>query len=85
MSGLELIAVVACVAAVVSAYKDGHELVKKVRERRRARSALQYPTSPDTSTEDLEVSLANGQDLVRHDYDRRYRRLGDPFAHGDRR
>ena len=85
MSGLELLAVVGCVAAVVSAYNDGSELVRKVRDRRRARRAIQYATSPDASTQNLELSLASGQDIVRQEYDRRYRRLGDPFATGDRK
>lgn len=84
MSGLELIAVVGCVAAVVSAYNDGSELVRKVRARRKARRALQHATSPDTSTQDLEISLVNGQDVVRREYDRHYRRAGDLFATGDR-
>jgi hypothetical protein len=90
MSGAELMAVVGCIAAVVSAYNDGSDLVRKVRERRRQRrEALQHaqhfakPPSPDTPTQELERSLISGKDVVQHEYDRRYRRFGDPFAKGD--
>ena len=84
MSGAELLAVVGCVAAVISAYNDGSELVKKVRERRRSKKALQNAAAPDSPTHDLERSLASGRNNVSDQYDRHYRRMGDPFATGDR-
>ncbi|MCJ1399619.1 hypothetical protein MMC11_002821 [Xylographa trunciseda] len=83
MTGLEIMAVVGAVAAVVSAYNDGSELVKKVRERRRTRRALENAALQDNSTQDLEDSLDTGQALVRMKYDNSYRRLGDTFATGD--
>ena len=84
MTGLEILAVVGAVAAVVSAYNDGSELVKKVRERRRTRRALENAALQDNSTQDLEDSLDTGQALVRRKYDTSYRRLGETFANGDR-
>ena len=84
MTGLEIMAVVGAVAAVVSAYNDGSELVKKVRERRRTRRALENVALQDTSTQDLEESLNTSQALVRMKYDNSYRRLGETFANGDR-
>ncbi|MCJ1382487.1 hypothetical protein MMC17_005600 [Xylographa soralifera] len=83
MTGLEIMAVVGAVAAVVSAYNDGSELVKKVRERRRTRRALENAALQDNSTQDLEDSLDTGQALVRMKYDNSYRRLGETFANGD--
>ncbi|MCJ1472694.1 hypothetical protein MMC13_001343 [Lambiella insularis] len=83
MTGLEIMAVVGAVAAVVSAYNDGSELVKKVRERRRTKKALENATFLDTSTQDLEWSLDTGQDVVQRKYDSHYRRLGQTFANGD--
>ncbi|MCJ1281358.1 hypothetical protein MMC26_000677 [Xylographa opegraphella] len=83
MTGLEIMAVVGAVAAVISAYNDGSELVKKVRERRRTRRALENAALQDNSTQDLEQSLDTGQALVRMKYDNSYRRLGETFAHGD--
>ncbi|MCJ1415757.1 hypothetical protein MMC32_002090 [Xylographa parallela] len=83
MTGLEIMAVVGAVAAVVSAYNDGSELVKKVRERRRTRRALENAALQDTSTQNLEYSLDTSQTLVRMKYDNSYRRLGETFANGD--
>ena len=80
MSGLELVAVVACVAAVVSAYQDGTELVKKYKAKRQARKALQ---SQEETTQDLELSLSRGERTVQDQYDRDYRRFGQSFAEGD--
>ena len=80
MSGLELVAVVACVAAVVSAYQDGTELVKKYKERRQARKALQHQ---EETTEELELSLCRGERTVQDQYNRDYRRFGQSFADGD--
>lgn len=84
MTGLEIVAVVGAVAAVVSAYNDGSDLVKKVRERRRTKRALENAMLQDTSTRNLELSLDAGQDVVRMNYDSHYRRLGETFATGDR-
>ncbi|MCJ1470871.1 hypothetical protein MMC07_009518 [Pseudocyphellaria aurata] len=85
MSGLELLAVVACVAAVCSAYHDGAELVHQIKAKRKAKKALQQvPSSQNSSTAELEASLHRGEDVVRNQYDRDFRRFGDSFAHGDR-
>ena len=78
MSGLELVAVVACVAAVVSAYQDGTELVKKYKAKRQARKAQQEET-----TQELELSLTRGERTVQDQYNRDFRRFGQSFAEGD--
>ncbi|KKY14626.1 hypothetical protein UCRPC4_g06664 [Phaeomoniella chlamydospora] len=78
MSGAEVIAVVACVAAVVSAYRDGSGLVRKIRERRRARRALR-----EAETQQLESSLELGPVVVQGQYDHDFRRFGEEYARGD--
>ncbi|KAJ6076099.1 hypothetical protein N7499_008080 [Penicillium canescens] len=78
MSGVEVIAVVACVAAVVSAYNDGSRMFtairKKWHERRR---------QPDQSTRDLEWSLARGHHEILSQYNRHHQELGRLYAEGD--
>ncbi|MCJ1306644.1 hypothetical protein MMC25_000287 [Agyrium rufum] len=83
MSGLELLAVVGCVAAVCSAYNDGNELVRKYREKKRIRKAREELALQDGSTENLEHSLVRGSSMVQSQYDHEYRRWGNPFAEGD--
>lgn len=89
MSGLELLAVVGCVAAVVSAYHDGSTLVEELREKRRRKKALKYSQSQqDLSTQELEQSLRRGRIVVQDRYDHEYQSLGPQerlqFANGDR-
>lgn len=86
MSGLEILAVVGCVAAVCSAYHDGAELVQQIKAKRKARKALlQEAASQNSSTQELEQSLSRGEGIVRDQYDRDFRRFGDSFANGDRK
>lgn len=77
MSGLEVLAVVACVAGVISAYRDGGELVRTLKERRRARRALPpsrlLEQSLEMAPQDIEASNRRGID-----------RFGELFQHGDR-
>lgn len=89
MSGLELLAVVGCVAAVVSAYKDGSTLVHELREKRRRKKALKYAQNQaDLSTQELEQSLTRGRIVVQDRYDHEFQSLGPKeglqFANGDR-
>ena len=84
MSGLELLAVVGCVAAVVSAYNDGNELVRKYREKRRIKKARQELALQEGSTDNLEQSLVRGSSAVQSQYDHESRRWGNAFAEGDR-
>ena len=86
MTGMEIVAVVACVAAVCSAYRDGTELVKQIKEKRRARKELEasFRIRETAATQDLELSLTRGQGTVQNQYDRDFRRYGDTFAQGDR-
>lgn len=86
MSGLELLAVVACVAAVCSAYRDGSELVQQIKAKRKAKKALlQEAASQNSSTQELEKSLSRGEGVVRDQYDRDFKRFGASFANGDRK
>ncbi|GAD92856.1 predicted protein [Paecilomyces variotii No. 5] len=79
MSGMEVLAVVACVAAIVSAYNDGAELVKRIKAKREAkRRAL-----ADQATHGLEVSLARGPPAVQTQYDSNFRRFGAQYEQGD--
>ncbi|KAL1881596.1 hypothetical protein Plec18167_003193 [Paecilomyces lecythidis] len=78
MSGMEVLAVVACVAAIVSAYNDGAELVKRIKAKREAKRAL-----AEQATQDLEVSLARGPPTVQTAYDSNFRRFGAQYEQGD--
>ncbi|KAL9130233.1 MAG: hypothetical protein Q9217_001526 [Psora testacea] len=79
----KVLAVVGCVAAVCSAYHDGAELVQHIKAKRKARKALKQASQVDETTQELEVSLNRGEGVVRSQYDRDFRRFGDPFASGD--
>ena len=85
MSGLEIMAVVGCVAAIVSAYHDGSELIQEIKERKRARKALKAQQADETATQDLEISMVRGEGIIQSQYDRDFKRLGQPFAAGDRK
>lgn len=84
---MELLAVVACVAAVCSAYHDGGELVQQIKAKRKAKKALlpnDTPSDPNNaSTTELEMSLSRGESVVRSQFDRDFKRFGETFATGD--
>ena len=71
--------------AICSAYADGTELVSKIKERRRARKALESAAAQDDSTQSLELSLQMNRTIIQTQYDRDIGRLGPVFAQGDRR
>ncbi|KAJ5910604.1 hypothetical protein N7504_005247 [Penicillium tannophilum] len=78
MSGAEVIAVVACVAAIVSAYRDGSELyrsIKKKWDRRHPRE--------EASSNDLEHSLDRGQNEILAHWNDHVSRLGRRYEEGD--
>jgi hypothetical protein len=77
MSGMEVVAVIACVAAVVSAYQDGGRIVKSIKEKRAAKKA-------GAPTESLETSLHRGPLAVGEARDSGIERYGPRFATGDR-
>ena len=76
-------------AAIISAYNDGSELVRKLRARRQqkklAAMLADASTIPqeDVETADLEMSLTHGRAIIQRRYDLDYRSLGDRFATGD--
>lgn len=76
MSGMEVVAVIGCVAAVVSAYKDGGQIVKQIKAKRAAKKA-----PPPTVT--LETSLERGPPAVEQAKDNGIERYGPKFATGD--
>ncbi len=76
MSGVEVIAIIGCVAAVVSAYKDGGQIVKQIKAKRAARKA-----PPPTVA--LEQSLERGPPAVEQAKDNGIERYGPKFAMGD--
>lgn len=82
MSDLEIMTVAGCVAAIVSAYHDGSKLIQEIIGRRRALEAQQ---TDERATHDLETSLVRGEGIVQSQYDRDFKRLGQPFATGDRK
>ena len=75
MSGAEFLAVVGCVAAVVSAYHNGNEIVEKIKAKRRKRDVPQ-PTIL------LEQSLQRGETDVVKAKDDGINRYGSAFANG---
>ena len=77
MSGMEVVAVLACVATVVSAYKDGGKIVKQIKAKRAAKKAL-------APTQTLESSLERGLVAVEQAKDNGIERYGSKFATGDR-
>ena len=83
MSGIEVLAVVACVAAVCSAYHDGAEILQQIRAKRNARKAARLDAFSEDTTHELGISLARGQDVIQSQYDRDYKRFGVAFANGD--
>lgn len=76
MSGMEVVAVLGCVAAVVSAYKDGGKIVKQIKAKRAAKKAL-------APTQSLESSLERGPIALEQAKDNGIERYGPRFATGD--
>ncbi len=77
MSGIEVaVGIIACIAAVVSAYKDGSKIVQKIKDKRRAAHA----TPP---TRYLEESLKRGAAAVEDAERAGTERFGQAFSHGD--
>ncbi|KAL8971132.1 MAG: hypothetical protein Q9183_001201 [Haloplaca sp. 2 TL-2023] len=74
---MEAIAIIGCIAAVVSAYKDGGILVDKIKQRRLARQA-----PPPTRL--LEESLARGPQAVEEAKADGIDRFGPRYAAGDK-
>ncbi|EMD58310.1 hypothetical protein GGP41_009707 [Bipolaris sorokiniana] len=79
MSGLE---VVAAVAAVVSAFHAGSELLKHVRKKRSARKA-RNSAQQEWEEERLQASLVAGEQQIGLHYDQDQRELGDLVRIGD--
>lgn len=76
MSGLEAFAVVAAVAAVISAYKDGGRIVAEIKEKRARRKA-------PPPTRFLEESLSRGPLALEEAKNNGVERFGAAFATGD--
>ena len=72
----EVVGIVACVAAVVSAYRDGAQIVQKIKEKRR-RSRADPPSSY------LEQSLDQGATAVEQTTRAGVDRFGTAFKEGD--
>ena len=77
MRGLEVLAVLSCVAAVPSAYTDGRKIVKQITAKRAAKKAL-------ASTHVMERSLERGPIEVEQAKDNGIERYVSEFAIGDR-
>ena len=77
MSGIgEAVGIIACVAAVISAYKDGSRVVQGIKEKRRRAKA-------PPPTEYLELSLDQGAQDVENARRAGVQRFGDDFGRGD--
>lgn len=85
---MDLSSVVACVAAVCSAYHDGADLVQQIKVKRKvkkARGTLQQNfIAQELAIHELEKSLHRGQGVVQDQFDFQFRRFGPAFQEGDR-
>lgn len=73
---MEVVAIISCAAAVVSAYRDGIVIVQRIKQKRRARKAL-----PPTIL--LEESLEKGPQAVEEAKHNGINKFGSEFAIGD--
>ncbi|KAL2356150.1 hypothetical protein BJ546DRAFT_592190 [Cryomyces antarcticus] len=76
MSGLEVVAVVACVAGVVSAFNDGSRIVRQIKDKRAARKA-------PPPTKFLEQSLDRAPKDIEAEKERGVERFGQAFMMSD--
>jgi len=83
MSDSEIMAVVRLVANIVGTYKESKSIVKSIKERAKSRRPNRNHDVLDRASRDLEYSLSRGQEMVRSQYERDFRRLGQTFAVGD--
>ncbi|KAL9576594.1 MAG: hypothetical protein Q9212_006972 [Teloschistes hypoglaucus] len=74
---MEAIAIIGCIAAVVSAYRDGGAIVNKIKQRRLARQA-----PPPTRL--LEESLARGPRTIEEVKETGIERFGSRYVAGDK-
>ncbi|KAK5007755.1 hypothetical protein LTR28_004878 [Elasticomyces elasticus] len=78
MSGLEVVALVSCVAAVVSAFHGGAELIEIIKKKHKKRK-----NERDCQEKILQQSLVQGERQVKDSYDAEYTRFGAAFSVGD--
>jgi len=76
MSGLEIVAIVACVAGLVSAFNDGNKILAKIKKRRADRKA-----PPPTFL--LEQSLQRAPQDIEREREMGIERCGEAFKVGD--
>ena len=69
--------------SIGSAYHDGAEILQQIKAKRKARKAARQDLLTESSTQELELSLHRGEDVVQSQYDRDYKRFGAAFANGD--
>ena len=74
---------VGCVAAITDAYERATDFLHEVQRTKQALGAQERIIAQRTN--DLEISLARGREVVQSQYDREFKKLGQPFATGDRR
>ena len=77
--------VLSSVEAVCSTYRDGFDLIQRIRAKRKARKLLRKECpQKDESIDDLERSLGKGNSVIRGEFDHDLERIGDSFGSGDR-
>ncbi|KAJ5110476.1 hypothetical protein N7532_001011 [Penicillium argentinense] len=82
MSGVEVVAVVACVAAVISAYHDGSQVFSEIRRKWRERRNS-HPQASSAVATDLEYSLQRSREDILTQWNGHVSRLGHRFEMGD--
>lgn len=78
MSGFEVLATAACVAGIISAYREGGDLVRTLKDKRRARKSI--PSNHHL----IELSLGNAIRDIQSANGQGVGRFGDLFRRGDR-
>jgi hypothetical protein len=77
------------VLSIVSAFTRSLDIFKSLRERRKKRKQGKTSRAPgvDHSSDEfrLSKSLRQGPVEIQKEYERQYRRIGDPYAIGDRK
>ena len=72
----EVVSVIACVAAIVSAYKDGAQIIQRIKDKRKKGQG--HPP-----TEELENSLNRGARAVEEAQEDGIKKFGAAFQYGD--
>ncbi|KAL8996614.1 MAG: hypothetical protein Q9169_003896 [Polycauliona sp. 2 TL-2023] len=84
MTTPKFVSVAACVAAIVTSFIDGADLVAKIKGKESARISSHDGSPQDVTSQALQASLNRGAELVQSQFSRDATRFGDQYRIGDR-